>query len=77
MSWKTEWYKSVLHKRIKKKICLKEVPEGGEVEKGPEKIFEEIVTENFPNVQKETVPKPRKCKNYHTGSTQGGTCPYT
>ena len=29
------------------------VPEGGEREKGPEKIFEEIIVENFPNMGKE------------------------
>ena len=29
------------------------VPEGEEREKGPEKIFEEIIVENFPNVGKE------------------------
>ena len=31
------------------------VPEGEEREKGPEKIFEEIIAENFPNMGKETV----------------------
>ena len=31
------------------------VPEGEEREKGPEKIFEEIVVENFPNMGKEMV----------------------
>ena len=31
------------------------VPEGEEQEKGPEKIFAEIVAENFPNIGKETV----------------------
>ena len=31
------------------------VPEGEEREKGPEKIFEEIITENIPNMGKETV----------------------
>ena len=31
------------------------VPEGEEREKGPEKIFEEIVAENFPNLRQETV----------------------
>ena len=30
------------------------VPEGEERQKGPEKIFEEITTKNFPNVGKET-----------------------
>ena len=29
------------------------VPEGGEREKGPEKIFEEIIVKNFPNMGKE------------------------
>ena len=29
------------------------VPEGEEREKGPEKIFEEIIVENFPNMRKE------------------------
>ena len=29
------------------------VPEGEEREKGPEKIFEEIIVENFPNMEKE------------------------
>ena len=31
------------------------VPEGEEREKGPEKIFEEIITKNFPNMGKEIV----------------------
>ena len=34
-------------------ICITGVPEGEEREKGPEKIFEEIVVENFPNMGKE------------------------
>ena len=29
------------------------VPEGEEREKGPKKIFEEIIVENFPNMEKE------------------------
>ena len=36
-------------------ICIIGVPEGEEREKGPEKIFEEIITENFPNMGKETL----------------------
>ena len=36
-------------------ICIIGVPEGEEGEKGPEKIYEEIIAENFPNVGKETV----------------------
>ena len=31
------------------------VPEGKEREKGPEKIFEEIIAESFPNMGKEIV----------------------
>ena len=36
-------------------ICILGVPEGEEREKGPEKIFEEIIVENFPNMGKEIV----------------------
>ena len=34
-------------------IPIMGVPEGEEREKGPEKIFEEIIVENFPNMGKE------------------------
>ena len=34
-------------------ICIIQVPEGEEREKGPEKIFEDIILENFPNMGKE------------------------
>ena len=33
------------------------VPEGEEREKGPEKIFEEIIVKNFPNMGKEIATK--------------------
>ena len=36
-------------------ICITGVPEGEEREKGPEKIFEEIVAENFPDRGKEAT----------------------
>ena len=36
-------------------ICIIGVPEGEEREEGPEKIFEEIIVENFPNMGKETA----------------------
>ena len=36
-------------------ICTIGVPEGEEREKGPEKIFEEIITENIPNMGKEII----------------------
>ena len=34
-------------------ICIIGVPEGEEREKGPKKIFEVIIVENFPNMGKE------------------------
>ena len=34
-------------------ICIIGVPEGEEREKGPQKIFKEIIAENFPNMGKE------------------------
>ena len=44
-------------------ICIIEVPEGKEREKGSEKIFDEIIAENFPNMGKEIVKsKSRKCR---------------
>ena len=49
-------------------ICIIGVPEGEEREKGPEKIFEEIILKNFPNVGKEIEPpKSRKRTESHTG----------
>ena len=41
------------------------VPEEEEKKKGTEKIFEEIIVENFPNMEKEI--KSRKCREPHTG----------
>ena len=40
--------------------------EWSQKEKGPEKIFEEIIAENVPNLGKES-PKSRKCREAHTG----------
>ena len=42
------------------------VPEEEKKKKGTEKIFEEIIVENFPNMGKEIV-KSRKCRESHTG----------
>ena len=36
-------------------ICIIGVPEGEEREKGTEKIFQEILAENFPNMGKESL----------------------
>ena len=38
------------------------VPEGEEREKEPEKIFEETIIENFPNMGKEIVTKVQETK---------------
>ena len=55
-------------------ICIIGVPEGKEREKGPEKMFEKITSENIPNMAKEIVnqvqemqrPKKDKPKEEHT-----------
>ena len=39
---------------------------GEQKEKEPEKIFEDIIAENFPSMRKETI-KSRKCRESHTG----------
>ena len=85
MTWKTEWWNSLLQneeKRMKRdedslrdlwdktehnNIRIIGVPEGEERDKGPEKIFEEIIVENFPNMGKKQPPKSRKCSKSHTG----------
>ena len=43
------------------------VPEEEEKKKGTEKIFEEIIVENFPNMGKEIVNQTRKCRESNTG----------
>ena len=39
------------------------VPEGEEREKGPEKIFEELIAENFPNMGKEIVSRVQEAES--------------
>ena len=39
------------------------VPEGEERDKGPEKIFEEIIVENFPNMGKEIATQVQKAQS--------------
>ena len=39
-------------------VCIIGVPEGEEREKGPEKIFEDIIVENFLNMGKEIASHP-------------------
>ena len=48
------------------------VQEEEEKKKGTEKIFEEIIVENFPNMGKEII-KSRKHRESHTGQIQGET----
>ena len=38
------------------------IPEGEEREKGPEKIFEEIIVENFPNMGKEIATQVQEAQ---------------
>ena len=42
-----------------------------EKKKGYEKIFEEIIVENFPNMERKIVNQVKRCKESHTGKTQG------
>ena len=49
------------------------VPEGEEREKGPEKIFEEIIAENFPNMGKEIVNQVQEAQRVPGRKTQGRT----
>ena len=43
------------------------VPEEEEKMKGSEKIFEEIILENFPNMGKEIVNQIQEAQRVHTG----------
>ena len=43
-------------------ICIIGVPEGEEREKEPEKIFEEIIVENFPNREKEIATQVQEAQ---------------
>ena len=43
-------------------IHIIRVPEGEEREKGPEKIFEEIIVENFPNMGKEIATQVQEAQ---------------
>ena len=53
-----ELWDNVKHNNIR----ITGVPEGEEREKGTEKIFQEIIAENFPNMGKEPL---RKHNEYH------------
>ena len=49
------------------------IPEEEERKKGYEKIFEKIMVENFPNMEKEIVNEIQEAQKSHTGQTQGET----
>ena len=49
------------------------VPEEEENKKGYEKIFEEIIVENFPNVEKEIVNQVQEAQRIPYRITQGET----
>ena len=51
----------------KHNICIIGVPEGEEREKGPEKVFEEIIVKNFSNMRKEIATQVRKCRESKAG----------
>ena len=50
------------------------VPEEEEKKKGYEKNFEEIIVENFPNMEKETVNQVQEAQRVLFRPTQGETC---
>ena len=54
-------------------MCIIRVPEGEEREKGPEKIFEEIIAENFPNTRKESQPSPGSTESTRQGKPKEET----
>ena len=49
-------------KNKRNKIHIIGVPEGGEREKGREKIFEEIIVKNFPNMGKEIATQVQEAQ---------------
>ena len=82
MTWKTEWWNSLLAEQTKEKrmkrnedslrdlwdnikcnnIRIIGVVEGEEGEKGQEKIFEEFIVENFPNMGKEIATQVQEAQ---------------
>ena len=45
-------------------------PEGEEREKGPEKVFEEIIVENFPNIGKEIATQVQEAQSPIQGKSK-------
>ena len=50
---------------MKRNIRIIGVPEGEEREKGTEKIFQEIIAENFPHMGKEPLTQIQEAQQYH------------
>ena len=50
------------------------VPEGEEKKKGYEKIFEEIIVEHFPNMEKEIINQVQEEQRVPYRINQGETC---
>ena len=48
-------------------ICIIGVPEGEEREKGPKKIFEEIIVKNFPNMGTEIATQVQEAQRVPEG----------
>ena len=44
-------------------IYIINIPEGEEREKGPKKIFKEIIGENFPNMRKKTITNVKEAQS--------------
>ena len=44
-------------------VCIIWILEGQEREKGPKKIFEEIIAENFPNIGKEIINQVQEAQS--------------
>ena len=53
-------------------ICIIKVLEGEEREKGPDKVFEEIIAENFPNMGKEIVNEIQEAQRIPSRINTGG-----
>ena len=56
-----------------KNIWIIGVPEEEEKMKVYQKIFKEIIVENFPNMEKEIVNQVQEAQRVYTGWTQGET----
>ena len=72
-SWKIDWWQPLPQNRSKKKngkkldfCAIITLLEFQKEKKGPEKILEEIIAENFPNMGKETRKSRKHSELSHT-----------